>query len=176
MTYQYNDIINMYICITQSFLTIFAGNPGSGKTSICNIIANSLGLNRALDENNSDIMRFIPVSVERGWSSKRDLIGYYNPLTKKYDKSNGKIYDALRVLDNEKDNSSFPMLVLLDEANLSPIEYYWAEFMRIADRESLIDKCLSLCTNGLTVENMTFQRMSWFYLSYRRAKSMNTIV
>ena len=134
--YQYNDIINMYICITQSFLTIFAGNPGTGKTSICNIIANSLGLNRALDENNSDIMRFIPVSVERGWSSKRDLIGYYNPLTKKYDKSNGKIYDALRVLDNEKDNSSFPMLVLLDEANLSPIEYYWAEFMRIADREN----------------------------------------
>lgn len=134
--YQYNDIINMYICIAQSFLTIFAGNPGTGKTSICNIIANSLGLNRSLDKNNSDIIRFVPVSVERGWSSKRDLIGYYNPLTKKYDKSNGKIYDALRVLDNEKDNSSFPMLVLLDEANLSPIEYYWAEFMRIADREN----------------------------------------
>ena len=134
--YQYNDIINMYICITQSFLTIFAGNPGTGKTSICNIIANSLGLNRSLDKNNSDIIRFVPVSVERGWSSKRDLIGYYNPLTKKYDKSNGKIYDALRVLDKEKDNSSFPMLVLLDEANLSPIEYYWAEFMRIADREN----------------------------------------
>ena len=134
--YQYNDIINMYICIAQSFLTIFAGNPGTGKTSICNIIANSLGLNRSLDKNNSDIIRFVPVSVERGWSSKRDLIGYYNPLTKKYDKSNGKIYDALRVLDKEKDNSSFPMLVLLDEANLSPIEYYWAEFMRIADREN----------------------------------------
>ena len=84
--YQYNDIINMYICIAQSFLTIFAGNPGTGKTSICNIIANSLGLNRSLDKNNSDIIRFVPVSVERGWSSKRDLIGYYNPLIKATEK------------------------------------------------------------------------------------------
>lgn len=134
--YSPNDIINMYICISQGFLTIFAGNPGTGKTSICNIIANSLGLNKDFGNGEFSFKRYVPISVERGWSSKRDLVGYFNPLTKKYDKSNGKIYDALRVLDIEKENSKFPLIVLLDEANLSPIEYYWAEFMRIADREN----------------------------------------
>lgn len=134
--YSYEDIINMYICVAQGFLTIFAGEPGTGKTSMCNLIAASLGLMNSLDSKYDEIRRYVPISVERGWSSKRDLIGYYNPLSKKYDKSNGKIYDALRVLDIERDNSRYPVVILLDEANLSPIEYYWAEFMRVADRSS----------------------------------------
>lgn len=65
---------------------------------------------------------------------KRDLIGYFNPLTKRYDRSNAKIYDGLMILNEERENSRFPFVILLDEANLSPIEYYWADFMRIADK------------------------------------------
>lgn len=45
---------------------------------MCNIIGDILGLNQF----GKDINRFVSVSVERGWSSKRDFIGYYNPLTK----------------------------------------------------------------------------------------------
>jgi len=71
----------------------------------------------------------VPISVERGWSSKRDLIGYYNPLTRRYDKSNMGIYDALVTLNTERENSPLPFMILLDEANLSPIEYYWSNFM-----------------------------------------------
>jgi len=131
--YSTNDIINMYICITQGFLTVFSGLPGTGKTSVCNIIGNSLGLTDfGSDEVNYN--RFVPVSVEKGWSSKKDLIGYYNPLTKKYDKNNRRLYDSLMILNEEKDNSPFPYIVLLDEANLSPMEYYWADFMQIADK------------------------------------------
>ena len=29
--------------------------------------------------------RYVPVSVEKGWTSKRDLIGYYNPLTRRFE-------------------------------------------------------------------------------------------
>ncbi|MDE5834969.1 MAG: hypothetical protein K2H26_05565, partial [Ruminococcus sp.] len=131
--YSTNDIINMYMCITQGFLTVFSGLPGTGKTSVCNIIGNSLGLT---DFGSDDINynRFVPVSVEKGWSSKKDLIGYYNPLTKKYDKNNRRLYDSLMILNEEKNNSQFPYIVLLDEANLSPMEYYWADFMQIADK------------------------------------------
>lgn len=131
--YSTNDIINMYICITQGFLTVFSGLPGTGKTSVCNIIGNSLGLT---DFGSDDINynRFVPISVEKGWSSKKDLIGYYNPLTKKYDKNNRRLYDSLMILNEEKNNSQFPYIVLLDEANLSPMEYYWADFMQIADK------------------------------------------
>ena len=131
--YQKNDIINMYICLSQNFLTVFSGEPGTGKTSICNILANSLGLNKFGNYSNISKNRYVPVSVERGWSSKRDLIGYFNPLTKKYDRSNAKIYDGLMILNEENKESKFPYLILLDEANLSPMEYYWADFMRAAD-------------------------------------------
>lgn len=131
--YSKNEILNMFICLSQNFLTVFSGEPGTGKTSICNILANSLGLNNFGNSDNISKNRYIPVSVERGWSSKRDLIGYFNPLTKRYDRSNSKIYDGLMILNEEGKDSRFPYLILLDEANLSPIEYYWADFMRAAD-------------------------------------------
>lgn len=138
--YSRNDIMNIYVSIAQNFLTIFSGEPGIGKTSMCNIIAESLGL---LDFGGR-LNRYVTVSVERGWSSKRDLIGYFNPLTKKYDRSNVKIYDALRVLDLEREGSKYPYLIMLDEANLSPIEYYWADFMRLTDRSSISDEYINI--------------------------------
>lgn len=141
--YSTNDIINMYICITQGFLTVFSGLPGTGKTSVCNIIGNSLGLTD-FGDGEINYNRFVPVSVEKGWSSKKDLIGYYNPLTKKYDKNNRRLYDTLMVLNEEKDNSPFPYIVLLDEANLSPMEYYWADFMQIADRSNAGDTYINI--------------------------------
>lgn len=39
-----NDVANYLICITQGFITTFAGEPGTGKTSLCNILAKALGL------------------------------------------------------------------------------------------------------------------------------------
>lgn len=131
--YSRNEILNLYICFSQNFLTVFSGEPGTGKTSICNILAHSLGLNNFIKNHGVSMNRYVPVSVERGWSSKRDLIGYFNPLTKKYDRSNAKIYDGLMLLNMEKNTSRYPFVILLDEANLSPVEYYWADFMRAAD-------------------------------------------
>lgn len=137
--YDKNTILNLFICMTQNFITIFSGNPGTGKTSICNIIAHVLHLDKIENETlNSDcfINRYVQISVERGWNSKRELIGYYNPLSGKVEKSNSDFYDALRILNAERENSHLPMLVLLDEANLSPIEYYWADFNNICDSDS----------------------------------------
>lgn len=37
-TYSKNTIVNIAICLTQGFLTVFSGEPGCGKTSICNIL------------------------------------------------------------------------------------------------------------------------------------------
>ena len=135
--YNRNDIINIMICSVQGFLTVFSGAPGCGKTSICNILSDVLGLNDydKASEELDDIRRFIPVSVERGWTSKRDLVGYYNPLTKAFEESNREVYDGLRLLDAEAHNkyAKWPFYILLDEANLSPMEYYWADFMNVCD-------------------------------------------
>lgn len=138
--YTKNTIINIAICTTQGFLTVFSGEPGCGKTSICNIFANVLGLNKIEelvnhDGNDYSATRYVPVSVERGWTSKRDFVGYFNPLSKSFDKSNRDVYDALSRLHIEKTLgiNKFPFVMLLDEANLSPMEYYWADFMYICD-------------------------------------------
>ena len=144
-SYTNNEITNFMICLTQGFLTVFAGEPGVGKTSICYIISKILGLEligkRILEFNNLEnpkglnLNRYIEVSVERGWTSKRDFIGYYNPLTKTFDKNNNTLFSSFNILHLEKENNlaKFPFYILLDEANLSSMEHYWADFMNVCD-------------------------------------------
>ncbi|MDE6088458.1 MAG: hypothetical protein K2G25_08750, partial [Oscillospiraceae bacterium] len=143
--YKPNTILNIFISIVQNFMTVFSGEPGIGKTSICDILADSIGMNSFAD---NCLNRYIPVSVERGWQSKRDFIGYFNPLTRRYDKNNSRVYDALRILDTERENSRYPMLILLDEANLSPLEYYWADFMRLADQSEIQNRLINIGTDS----------------------------
>lgn len=135
--YSRNAILNIFICTVQGFLTVFSGMPGCGKTSICNIVSKVLGLDNysGLSPSLDKTQRFISVSVERGWTSKRDFIGYFNPLTKTYEESNREVFDGLKFLDMEKKKgyNKWPFVILLDEANLSPMEYYWADFMNVCD-------------------------------------------
>ncbi len=135
--YDRNTILNIFTCCTQGFLTVFSGMPGCGKTSICNIIAKVMGVLDYSHGNNAlkGVSRYIPVSVERGWTSKRDFIGYYNPLTKSFEENNREVFTGLKVLNEEYigKKSKYPFFILLDEANLSPMEYYWADFMNVCD-------------------------------------------
>ncbi len=130
-SYDRNTILNIFICYIQGFLTVFSGEPGTGKTSICNIVANILGLNtpeKYISEtlNGFNANRYIKVAVEKGWTNKKDFIGYYNPLTKSFERNNRRIFDCLNILDIEarKEYTNIPFIILLDEANLSPMEYY----------------------------------------------------
>ncbi len=146
--YDDNTVLNFFILLTQSFLTIFSGPPGVGKTSICEILAHVMGLSgfaqqlppAALKLWDSEMAasRFLPVSVERGWTSKRDFVGYYNPLSKTFESIDPLRKDAFAQLDAEKRAGvlNTPFMMLLDEANLSPMEYYWGDFMRIADKRT----------------------------------------
>lgn len=125
----YNDVANILLCWSQSFLSILAGEPGSGKTSLVSLIANILGISNAKHN------RYAEIAVEKGWTSRRDFIGYYNPLTKSLDAANGDMLKVLEVMKAETENrvSDFPYVVLLDEANLSQMEHYWADFMGLCD-------------------------------------------
>lgn len=137
-----NDVANYLICITQGFITTFAGEPGTGKTSLCNILAKALGLVTDIPQR-----RYVDISVERGWSSHKDFIGYYNPLSKKMERSNGEVFNAFERMDSEYDcepSKIAPFIVLLDEANLSPIEHYWAAFLRNCDFTSVSNRSIPL--------------------------------
>ncbi len=140
---EWNDVANYLICITQGFITTFAGEPGTGKTSLCTLLAKALGL--AGTENSSS--RFVDISVERGWTSVKDFIGYYNPLSKHTIASNERVLRAFEQMNyecREKPNDIAPYLLLLDEANLSPIEHYWAPFFKSCDFDSAANRSISL--------------------------------
>lgn len=149
----YNDIANYLICITQGFITTFAGEPGTGKTSLCTLLARALGL--VPDQEHS---RFTEVAVERGWTSLKDMIGYYNPLTHSLEQSNAEVFQAFARMDQEARHSYdggpynraliAPYLILLDEANLSPIEHYWAAFFKNCDFNLMSPRTITLGGNN----------------------------
>lgn len=123
-----SDIANYLICLTQGFITTFAGKPGAGKTSLCNLLAEALGL-----KTDAQNPHFVDVSVGRGWSSHKDFIGFYNPITEKIVKANEDVYDALVLSNKEECTQAPPMVIMLDEANLSPLEHYWSAFLKNSD-------------------------------------------
>lgn len=140
--YTRSEILSIAINLTQNFLTVFSGEPGCGKTSICNIFGQVLGLRR------EDQKRYVMVPVERGWTSKRDFIGYFNPLAGAENaivKANAQLDDAILRAAEEGEDPEAMLLVVLDEANLSPMEYYWSDFMGIAGGDDgEVDRHISL--------------------------------
>lgn len=153
--YDKNTILNFFILLTQNFLTVFSGEPGSGKTSICEILSYVLGLRSmhkmpavaqsGLWKNPMAAQRFLSVPVERGWTSKRDFIGYYNPLSKTFESTDSRRREAFAELhaENQRGFDDIAFVMLLDEANLSPMEYYWGDFMRICDNRTHIGEYVS---------------------------------
>lgn len=133
------DVANFLVCLTQGFMTTFAGNPGSGKTSLSNLLAKALGLVAEHDGTH-----FVDVPVSRGWTSAKDFIGYYNPLAKQMVRSNAAVYKALELSEQEDSGEVPPMVILLDEANLSPLEHYWSSFLKNSDFSSSSARSFSL--------------------------------
>ncbi|MCI5130246.1 MAG: hypothetical protein D3904_01700 [Candidatus Electrothrix sp. EH2] len=129
---------NLLISIHQNTLTIFAGLPGTGKTSLARILVSIL----SPKERNTE------VSVHRGWTSQKDLIGFQNPISNNFNSAPTGVYDILWQLDSEVEREIFddsPLAyIILDEANLSPIEHYWSTFYNLTDSYASIQQSLSI--------------------------------
>lgn len=125
---------NLLISIFQNTLTIFAGVPGTGKTTLARILTNIL----------TPVEKIREVSVNRGWSSQKDFIGFVNPLTKRFHSSSTDIYSLTKQMNEEaKDEDIYlntPMsFIILDEANLSPLEHYWSSFYNLTDSSGMLE-------------------------------------
>lgn len=135
-SYSRNFIVSLAVLLAQNFITIFSGDPGCGKTSACSLLGSALGLTP--DVNGGGANRLLMVSVEKGWTNRRDMFGYFNPLSGAFVTPDPRRQAFLRELhaDHEAGMDRLPYLLVLDEANLSQIEYYCTDFISMADKRN----------------------------------------
>jgi DNA polymerase III delta prime subunit len=129
--FTYDEMANLVISTSQSFLTILSGPPGTGKTSTALRLAHAFSLNNCNNEDEGG--NFLNIAVGRGWVAGRDILGFYNSLKDVYQPSRSGLYQFLK--HKEPTAEEFMKLVLLDEANLSSVEHYWSDFLGMCDPE-----------------------------------------
>ena len=118
--YPRHIIENFLTLIRTNDLLVLAGDSGSGKTSLVQSFAKAIG----------GVSKIIP--VKPNWTSSEDLLGYYNPLEKKY-----LATPFLEALIEAKNNPEVPYLICLDEMNLARVEYYFADFLSKMEERNL---------------------------------------
>lgn len=118
--YPRHIIENYLTLIRANDLIILAGDSGSGKTNLVQSFAEAVG----------GVSKIIP--VKPNWTSSEDLLGYYNPLEKKY-----LATPFLEALIEAQQNPEIPYFICLDEMNLARVEYYFADFLsKLESRDS----------------------------------------
>lgn len=140
-TYSFIEMANLLITVQQSFMTVLKGRPGSGKTSSVIRLAQAHSITGRSDFSDD----FLNVPVSRGWVSGRDFIGFYNALNNTYQPSRTGIYQFLKNGQIELENKML-RIILLDEANLSPMEHYMSDLIGMFDPEG---RSRPICTGSL---------------------------
>ena len=149
-------------------LTILQGMSGTGKTSLPKIVAEAL-------MSVCDI-----VEVESAWRDKNELLGYYNEFNKIYTPK--KFTQALYKASLNSDTVTF---IVLDEMNLSRIEYYFSDFLSLMENDpdkreiKLLNTPLYRAEDGMAVEyaaltdghTLKIPRNVWFVGTANRDES-----
>lgn len=129
--------------MASSHLAILQGMSGTGKTSLPKIFAESI-----LGEINV-------VAVESSWRDRNELLGYYNDFSKKFTAKEFTC-DLYRAGSDRYKDTIY--IIVLDEMNLSRVEYYFADFLSVLeDKETnwkikLVDTDLRQLPTEITPE------------------------
>lgn len=118
LSYTQEDVATFIAGLGASRLAILQGMSGTGKTSLPKIVAEAI------------LGKCEVIEVESSWRDKNELLGYYNEFSKCYTpkKFTQALYKA-------KLNNEIPTFIVLDEMNLSRIEYYFSDFLSLMENE-----------------------------------------
>jgi energy-coupling factor transporter ATP-binding protein EcfA2 len=143
------DLITaFYAALKTKGFVILSGLTGTGKTKLAQLFAELLCPNcNPQDKQNTQIPQassenqnqnrkctHLFLSVRPDWRDSKALLGYYNPITKEYERTPllDFILDTINNYRTEKDNP-VPFFIILDEMNLSHVEYYFADFLSVLE-------------------------------------------
>lgn len=118
LSYSAEDMATFVAGLGASRLTILQGMSGTGKTSLPKIFTEAV-------MGNCEI-----VEVESSWRDKNELLGYYNEFSKCFTPKK-----FTQCLYKARLNSSVLTFIVLDEMNLSRIEYYFSDFLSLMENE-----------------------------------------
>lgn len=124
LNYNDEDLINFYISVKSSRMTIIEGISGTGKSKLVDLYGRTLGL----DTDNR--MLIIPVSP--GWTDDTDILGFMDSSTMTYRESSIGLVSFLVEAAKHPDK---PYLISFDEMNLAKVEYYFAQFLSILEND-----------------------------------------
>lgn len=126
LCYDYEDLINLHICVKSSPLTILAGMSGTGKTQLALQYAKMLDtqeLNHTL----------LFMSVSPSFTEPDDVLGYLNPNNGLYIPADTGLVDFLNKAQN---NTNKMYMVIFDEMNLSQIEHWFSPFISVLEKDT----------------------------------------
>ncbi len=124
-------IIRLFVsALATTRLIILQGISGTGKTSLPYAVGLFL-------DNPATI-----APVQPSWRDRTEIFGYFNEFTKRYNETEilRAMYEALYT-----DNL---YLTVIDEANISRIEYYFAELLSVYELPSRDNWCVDLTSSG----------------------------
>lgn len=118
-------IENFLLSLKVKPFAILTGNSGTGKTKIAQLFAEYLKTKTFSQH------KIVPVGAN--WTENRHLLGFYNIITKDYQKT-----PALNLIRGASKNIKSPYFLILDEMNLSHVERYFADFLSAMESEEPI--------------------------------------
>jgi len=99
---------------------ILTGRTGTGKTRLAEYLGEWMaGRDRCLIQ---------PVGAD--WTDNRNVVGYFNPLVNHYESTS-----ILNFILKAQNDLGRPYFLVLDEMNLSHVEYYFADFLSAMESE-----------------------------------------
>ena len=129
--YYKTEMIRLFIsALASTKLVILQGISGTGKTSLASAWGKFLKHDSCV------------ASVQPSWRDRSELFGYFNEFTKKFNETDilKELYEASYTDDIHT--------VILDEMNISRVEYYFAEMLSILEMPNQDEWVVEVVASG----------------------------